>query len=86
MACALDNLPRIERDVFIADAAMPPIISPIAVCSKIALSELLKAFKKVSERASLYSAHAIAREPLSVQKRMSCVLSIYQKRKFYIVY
>lgn len=77
----LDQLPRVGRDTFIADAAVPPMntakIHPTAE-----LPELLNALKDVLQRASLYNAHSIAREPLSIRERMSRILSLVDKENF----
>ncbi|MFQ6275632.1 segregation and condensation protein A, partial [Coxiella burnetii] len=46
------------------------------------LPELLNALKDVLQRASLYNAHSIAREPLSIRERMSRILSLVDKENF----
>lgn len=83
-AYALDNLPRVERDIFIADATAPPI-TLIEVYPTVELPKLLRALKEVLERASpYYGAHSIAREPLSIRERMSRILSIINKENFIV--
>lgn len=77
-ACELDNLPHVERDTFIADAAAPPITST-EIYPRVELPELLKALKEALNRASLRSAHPIPREPLSIRERMSRISSIINK-------
>jgi segregation and condensation protein A len=80
-AKALDRLPRLERDVFIARAESverhvmqtPPAVS---------LEELLKALRDVLARAELVSHHAIRRETLSVRERMSQILERLDALRF----
>ncbi len=79
----LDQLPRLERDTYIAEAEAPPIAVPVAQ-SAVDLPELLAALKDVLERAALYSAHQITREPLSVRERMSIILTKIDNQNFII--
>ncbi len=69
----LNALPRLERDLFIATAALiqrevrriPPPVH---------LEELVTALRDVLQRADLHGAHHIQREALSVRERMSHLL------------
>lgn len=69
----LDQLQRLERDVFATIVEFPhrtlnqepPTVS---------LDDVLRAFADVLERADQYAHHHITREPLSVRERMSIVL------------
>ncbi len=70
----LDRLPRVERDVFPAEAQAPPI-EKRAPEPDVDLRELLAVFAEVVRRAEMFSHHDIEREPLSVRQRMSDVLS-----------
>ncbi len=70
----LDQLPRLERDLFPAIVEFPDRVvqqEPPAV----SLDDLLQAFADVLERAEMYSHHHVTREPLSVRERMGIVLS-----------
>lgn len=75
-AQALEQLPRLGRDVFLAmaeaglssSAENPKQVPPLA------LEELVEAFKAVLARAALRTHHAIAEEPLSIKDRMSQIL------------
>lgn len=73
----LDALPRLGRDVFIAeaDAGERKIVR---LLPEVTLKELLLAFKEVLQRAEMFSHHHVQREPLSVRQRMSDVLSTLQ--------
>ncbi|WP_373566689.1 segregation and condensation protein A [Coxiella-like endosymbiont] len=77
-ACELDSLPHVERDTFIADAAVP-LITPTEIYPTVELPELLKALKAVLNRASLFGAHPIPRDLLSIRERMSRIASIINK-------
>ncbi len=69
----LDTLPRLERDHFPTQAAVPPGHSrrlPPAVD----LREVLLALRDVLGRADLYTSHRIEKESLSLRERMSLVL------------
>ncbi len=70
----LDELPRVGRDIYPAQARgvehqvikLPPEVS---------LQDLLAAFREVMSRASMYTHHHVQMESLSVRERMSNVLS-----------
>ncbi len=72
-ALDLDELPRLERDLFPTNAAVPPghvrRIPP-----KVELPELLGALREVLARADLFTSHRIERESLSLRERMSLVM------------
>ncbi|MEZ5499473.1 MAG: ScpA family protein [Steroidobacteraceae bacterium] len=69
----IDRLPRLERDVWTAEAVSPdlPRSKPLPV---VTLREMILAFRDVVARAEHFSHHHIAREPLSVRERMSAIL------------
>ena len=77
----LDNLPRVDRDVFPAEAAAPPI-ERRAPEPDVDLRELLAVFAEVVRRAEMFSHHDIQREPLSVRQRMSEVLAALDGERF----
>jgi segregation and condensation protein A len=69
----LDALPRVGREIFIAQARPDRVQSevPQPVPS---LRELMLAFREVLNRAQLFTRHTVSREPLSVRERMSAIL------------
>lgn len=77
----IDDLPRLERDTFIADATAPPM-NLTEVQPTVELTEILNALKGVLERTRLYASHYIARESLSIRERMSIVLSAIKADSF----
>ncbi|MEW6168005.1 MAG: ScpA family protein [Pseudomonadota bacterium] len=70
----LEKLPRVGRDVFIAQAR-PEVMPQATQLPTPALRDLLTAFRDVIERNTLFKHHEISREPLSVRERMSRILS-----------
>ncbi len=77
----IDELPRLGRDVFQAQAGgsekrvvrLPPEVD---------LQDLIGAFQEVMQRASMYAHHHIQLESLSVRERMSSVLARLQAGQF----
>ncbi len=77
----LSELPRMERDVHLADADAPER-KVVTKLPDVTLKELLMAFHDVLKRAEMYSNLHLQREPLSVRQRMSEVLSQIKTSKF----
>lgn len=73
----IDGLPRLERDVFQANAEMCER-KVVEILPEITLRELLLSFQEVLTRADMFAHHHIQREPLSVRQRMSEVLERIQ--------
>ncbi|MES0873636.1 segregation and condensation protein A [Sinimarinibacterium thermocellulolyticum] len=71
---AIERLPRVGRDVFVAQAR-PEVVPQAASLPIPTLRELVLAFRDVMARSALFAHHQIAREPLSVRERMSRILS-----------
>lgn len=79
----LDTLPRVEREIFLAEVEVPEIQidKPLP---NVDLRELLWALKDVFERAELNAHHQLQRETLSIRERMSEVLSRVRKDNFIV--
>jgi segregation and condensation protein A len=75
------DLPRLERDVFIANAEAPER-KVVTKLPDVTLKELLVAFHDVLKRAEMFSRLHMQREPLSVRQRMSEILSRIKTSKF----
>ncbi len=69
----LDELPRIERDVFAAVVEFPAR-KTTQKPPEVSMDSILKVFAEVLRRADMFSHHHIQREALSVRERMSIVL------------
>jgi segregation and condensation protein A len=68
------DLPRLERDTFMATADAPER-KVVTQLPDVTLKELLLAFHDVLKRAEMFSNLHLQREPLSVRQRMSEVLT-----------
>lgn len=79
----LNDLPRLERDLFQSHALLPEYSRP-RVHPEVSLAELLTALREVLARAKMYGNHHITREPLSVRERMSRVLAALEKGEFIV--
>ncbi|MBU0653897.1 MAG: segregation/condensation protein A [Gammaproteobacteria bacterium] len=80
-AADLDELPRLERESWVAQTAAdfpkPPRPQP-----QVELKELLLAFHDVLKRADMFTHHQIQRENLSIRERMTYVLATLQTHRF----
>jgi len=72
-AQALDNLPRLERDIYAVDIEIPDFEQVMPLPS-VDLGQLTAALNSVLAHQQLYTHHQIAREPLSVRERMAQLL------------
>ena len=77
----LDELPRLERDIFVADIDAPDRIQE-RVHPEVDMKELMLAFAAVLRRAERFEHHEIQREQLSTRERMSQVLAQLQGGHF----
>lgn len=77
----LDELPRVDRDVFPVHVQAPEIPNEIPF-PDVELKEVLLALKDVLKRADMYETHHVTRELLSTRERMSDVLSALQGENF----
>lgn len=77
----LDQLPRLERDVYVATAE-PPERKVTTKLPDLTLKELLLAFHDVLKRAEMFSNLHLQREPLSVRQRMSEILARIKANSF----
>jgi len=77
----LDEIPRMERDIYLAHAEPPPL-DQTRPEPDVDLRELLLAFKDILSRADMYTHHQISREPLSIRERMSNVLAVLDAEAF----
>jgi len=71
----MDEIPRINRDIFAANAdvdnASAPMLSP-----EVSLQDIFSALKSVLDRSDLFEHHHIQKEKLSTRERMAQILSI----------
>ncbi len=77
----ISDLPRLERDVFIASADAPERKITTKM-PDVTMKELLLAFHDVLKRAEMFSNLHLQREPLSVRQRMSEILTRIKANDF----
>ena len=77
----ISDLPRLERDVFVATADAPER-KVTTKLPDITMKELLIAFHDVLKRAEMFSNLHLQREPLSVRQRMSEILARVKAGQF----
>lgn len=77
----LDALPRLERDLHLALAAVPRLDDDRPL-PEIELKDLLAAFKQALTRAEYFQHHPVQREALSVRERMSQLLEQLNSNDF----
>jgi len=70
----ISDLPRLERDTFVASADAPDR-KVVTALPDVTMKELLLAFHDVLRRAEMFSNLHLQREPLSVRQRMSEILT-----------
>lgn len=80
-ASGLDQLPRVERDIFIAEADSPSF-NHEPVKPELSLQDILEAFQAVMERAKLFAHHQVGAEVLSIRERMTMVISQLNTEEF----
>ena len=79
----LDEIPRLERDVFPAAANKPDLVKVLAE-PDVDLRDVLFALSHVLRRAEMYTKHEVKFEPLSVRERMGNILSAVSERDGFI--
>jgi segregation and condensation protein A len=70
----LDELPRIERELFVAGASKPELVRQHAD-PEVDFREVLLAMAHVLRRAEMFIQHEVQLEPLSVRERMGSILN-----------
>ena len=83
-AQSLDEIPRLERDVFIADIAAPIKEIPETLLPDVDIKELLVALSEVMARAQVFTHHQISAEVLSTRERMSRILSVLSQHNDFV--
>ncbi|WP_440055870.1 segregation and condensation protein A [Pseudoalteromonas sp. T1lg65] len=70
----MDQIPRVDRDIFIAQALVDNSAEPEPLFPNIELKELILALSDVMARAKTFEHHHISAEALSTRERMSFIL------------
>lgn len=77
----LDMMPRIDREIYTAQADIPDLQQHKPL-PDVQLQELFSALMEVLKRVELNAVHEIEKEPLSVRERMSIILSRLEGQAF----
>lgn len=77
----LDALPRMGREVYAVNVALPELEKAI-VHPDVDIKELVLAFSEILRRTSLFESHQIQREMLSTRERMTQVLDKLQGQHY----
>ncbi|WP_394175507.1 segregation and condensation protein A [Thalassotalea litorea] len=78
----MDELPRLERDVHLANVDLPQSYQPRVVETQVDLQDLVLAMQGVLKRAEAFEHHHIQRENLSTRERMSQILAKLKPGQF----
>ncbi|MBA6292705.1 segregation/condensation protein A [Colwellia sp. MB3u-70] len=71
----LDELPRVDRDNFVANVELAENFIPEILNSQVDLAELVTALQGVIKRTQAYEHHHIHKESLSTRERMADILA-----------
>jgi len=81
VANELDDRPRLERDIFVADAPFDDPIPP-KVIAQVGLHQLVKAYQNVVERAEANKHMFVSRDMLSMRERMTNILHLLKTQDY----
>ncbi|MDC9522030.1 ScpA family protein [Pseudoalteromonas sp. Angola-31] len=71
----IDAIPRVGRDIFVANATMPVIENTAQNLPELELKDLMLALSDVMARAKTFEHHQVTAETLSTRERMSQILA-----------
>ena len=71
----IDEIPRLNRDLYAANADSDHATSPM-LAADVSLQDIFSALKSVLDRSELFEHHHIQKEKLSTRERMAQILSI----------
>ncbi len=77
----IDEIPRLDRDIQLAAAALPKI-EKVAADPEVQLDEILLCLARVLNRADMFEHHHIQLETLSTREKMSEILARISSTKF----
>lgn len=82
----LDEIPRVERDIYLASAILPVESATPIVLPEIELKELMLALSEVMARAEKFTHHHVSAEALSTRSRMSLILEMLSSTPNYLAF
>lgn len=81
-ALELDQIPRMERDSFVASASPDESCKPLTLQPEVVMQDLVFAFQAAMQRAKAFEHHQITPEALSTRERMSQILDHLKDETF----
>lgn len=75
----LDNLPRLNREIFTSNVELPDEVQPEILHPDVDIQELVSAFQTIVKRAAAYTHHEITAEALSTRERMAQLLEMLSR-------
>jgi segregation and condensation protein A len=79
----IEEIPRMERDIYLGHASRPQLIREQAD-PLVDMKEVLLALANVLQRVEMFQRHAVQLEPLSVRERMTNVLAQVNESKDFV--
>lgn len=79
----IDIIPRVERDIILAEA-QPPYIEKAVAHPDVDMRDILIALSEVLHRADMFESHHIDREKLSTRERMSNILELLKSSDSFV--
>lgn len=77
----IEGLKQVDRDIFVANAATPPMAISIAP-PEVPMQDLLDAFVEVMTRARMFADHKVEKQLLSIRERMVKILDLVNTSEF----
>lgn len=74
----LDELPRLDRDIFIGNANVPTNFQPRTIDADVDLADLVTALHDIMKRTRALEHHYIQKETLSTRERMAFIINQLQ--------
>lgn len=81
-ALSLDNIPRLERDIYLGTAKLPHNFQPRIIHEQVNLQDMVFAMQGILKRAKALEHHHIQREQLSTRERMTHILGLLKQSEF----
>lgn len=77
----LDRHPRIQRDIFVANAELPENITTTPLLAEVSLRDLAYNLQKLLKKAEHFEHHQIQREVLTTREKMTHILALLEDGK-----
>jgi segregation and condensation protein A len=78
----LNEVPRLDRDLYKASIETGDLIQPVVVLPDVSLQQLVFSFHAALQKAKMLEHHQISREILSTRERMANILKLIHRKQF----